>query len=135
MSISTIIIITKTLVLPIGTFSSAANIIVYTSSQDTSSQKYFIVKTYKTKSANSGGKKPFHPLPSSWAASFLSFKTEWTSLVRRKWTSKCLFPRRHSIYQQKQMIKDSSNWAKQKHYTNRILQENLETIAEDEDVH
>ena len=35
----------------------------------------------------------FHPFPSSWDAPFPSSDGQWTDLIRRKWTSRCLFTR------------------------------------------
>ena len=76
--------------------SLAGNIIVYTPNQGTNRGKNFYQTIYQRKDANSGGKKtPFHPFLPSRTASFPSFDRKGTGPIRRKWTSKWLFPRRH----------------------------------------
>ena len=45
-----------------------------------------------------GNKQPFHPSLPSLDAPFPSFDRKWTVLIRRRWTSKRLFPRRHVVY-------------------------------------
>ena len=45
-----------------------------------------------------GNKQLFHPSLPSQDASFPSFDRKGTDLVRQRWISKCLFPRRHIAY-------------------------------------
>ena len=46
-----------------------------------------------------GNKHLFHPSLPSQDAPFPSFERKWTGLVRQRWASKCLFPRRHLCLQ------------------------------------
>ena len=72
------------------------NRIVCTASQRKNGKKYFNYIIYEGKNANFGGKwTPFRPFIPPLAAAFPSFNRETTGLIRRKGTSKCLFPRRH----------------------------------------
>ena len=45
-----------------------------------------------------GNKQLFHPSLPSQDAPFPSFDRKWTNLIRRRWKSKCLFPRGHIVY-------------------------------------
>ena len=61
-----------------------------------SSESTFLKDIQRRKSSDSGGKQTsFSRFLSSQAASFLSSDGESTSLIHRKWTSNCPFPRRH----------------------------------------
>ena len=68
-----------------------------------------------------GNKQPFHPSLPSQDAPFLSFDRKWTVLVRRRWTSKCLFPRRHFVYNH-----DIRNFLNQQRKINQVKQKNEE---------
>ena len=84
---------------PIYTFFLAENIIIFTPNQGTNGEKYFTHINYEGKYADSGRKKtPFYPSFPSEAASFQSFDGKCTGLICQKWTSICLFPRRHNKY-------------------------------------
>ena len=73
------------------------NIIVYTPNQGTNREKYFNYIIYKGNDADFCGKEtPFRAFFPSRTASFPSFDGKSTDLIRRKWTSKWLFPRRHN---------------------------------------
>ena len=45
-----------------------------------------------------GIKQIFHPSFPSLDAPFPSFDRKWTVLIRQRWTSKCLFPRRRFLF-------------------------------------
>ena len=81
------------------TFALAENKRVYTPSQVTKKAKYF---GHVFKKLTLAGKTPFHPFSSSQAASFPSLDQKCTGFICRKWTSKCLFPRRHNRYELKE---------------------------------
>ena len=55
-----------------------------------------------------GKKTPFRPFFPSRTAFFPSFDRKRSSPIRRKWTSKWLFPRRHNKQKHKQNIKGIS---------------------------
>ena len=86
----------STFVSPIYTFSSARNIIVYTPIQGTNREKYFNHNIYKGKMPTLAGNKHLSVHFFFRRAHLLHLSTEkCTCLIRQKWTSKCLFPRRH----------------------------------------
>ena len=89
--------------------SLAGNIIVHTPDQGTKWEKYFNLNIYQKRDADSGGKQtPFHPFLSSRTASFPPFGRKKYGPIRRNWTWKCLFLRRHNKWKHKQKIKDIS---------------------------
>ena len=94
---------------PTYTFSLAVNIVVYTPSQGSNREKYFIhINNKGTRCRLWREMNTFHPFLASSAAFFPSFDRKCTSLIRQKWTSNCLFPRRQKTYYYKQKIKHCS---------------------------
>ena len=55
----------------------------------------------------------FHPSVPSEDALFPCFDRKWTDLNRRRWTSKCLFSRRHIVYRLKSLF---HKWEKYKYF-------------------
>ena len=85
---------------------------IYTSSlaeklnQEKQMGKSTLIKLTTKENADSGGKQThFHPSLSSWATSFPSFDRKCACLFHQRWTSTCLFPRRHNKSYYKHNIK------------------------------
>ena len=83
----------------------AGNRIVYTPSQGTNREKYFKNYNIKFKMPTlAANNQLFHPSLPSWDALFPSFERKWKYLIRQRWTSKCLFPRRRIVYSLKSVF-------------------------------
>ena len=83
----------------------AWTIFVYALSQSRNREKFFLKQNIKVRMPTLvGNKQLFHPYPPSWEAPFQSFNRKWTAVIRQRWTSKCLFPRRHIVYSLKKCI-------------------------------
>ena len=73
-----------------------------------------------------GNKQHFHPSLPSKDASFPSFDRKWTELIRQRWISKCLFPRRHIAYKQNNVysilgkVEYFPNWEYEKVYKIKV---------------
>ena len=73
--------------------SLAEDIIAYMPSQNANKEKHLFDEIYTTKNTDSSVNwTPFHPFPSSQAASSPSFKRKVMGLTRKKWTSQHLLP-------------------------------------------